>query len=299
MKAAIHMGLLVTVLFVAHPGDAANVSGTFTEDLPQMRDRATRDMKVLHPGEEKAKAQRAFNLVSVLQKVENGDRFAVDTEDQYVGAIIQLHSGVRTRRPFETPKDEVIFVEYYQKSKALHAVQIQLLKGNWTEAANVAASMGEKYPAYGPAWTSLGLAKTAAGDYRQAHTFFEKAKVLSVDPQAYHASALTYLAQGKRVEAKEEIEIAIALDPGLKELSFPALESFKVAKPQVWAAYRDQLGGKVSPEVIERAFEARAPQSELKPRERYPGLPIKKQQGIEKTIPEGTGKAPMLPPKKQ
>jgi len=298
MRAGLQIALIGVVLFAEGTVNAASVSGTYAGDLPRIRHRAARDKQVLRPGEEKTKAERAFQLVDILQTVENGDRFTVDTGDRYIGAIIDLLGGMRTRRSFETPQDEALLVEYYQKANTLHALQTPLVKGSWTEAALLVSSVADKYPAYGPAWTSLGLVKTAAGEYDEAQTFFRRAKGLSIDPQTYHGSALAYLAQGKEAEAKQEIDMAVKLDPRLEELSFAGLQNLKGAKPEAWAAYRDQLGGRVSLAVIERAFEGATPEAKAMPEEKRLGPGTEDQQGTQKRVPEGTGKIPILPLKR-
>lgn len=295
MRGATSTAMIAIVLTITSFAYAARVSGTFNEDLILMGNQARKDSEISVPGEEQTKAQRALYLIGVLQKVERGERFIIDTEDQYIGAIIQLYGGRTTRRPFDTRKDQVILIEYHQKAKLLAGFRVSFVKGNWSEAANVAANLSEKYPKYGPTWTSLGLIKAVNGDYDGAEASFTRANALTRDPQVYHAAALTYLAQGKELQARREIEKALAIDPGLNGLSEEGPQYFKVNKPEAWAAYRVRVEGIVGRQVIERAFGGAGPESEIKPKNMDVGPSGEGREKIEKAIRKGLEKGTTPP----
>jgi tetratricopeptide (TPR) repeat protein len=253
--------LLIGIVRDAHGGKA---SGTFSQDLPLMMEQATKDAQIAAPGEPKTQAQRVRLLVSALQRVLNGHTFTVDTEDGYIGAIIELANESMTRRPFGADSDEILFVRHYEKARLLARFRLLLISGDLAQASDVAISATEKFPDYGPAWTSLGVAKMASAKYEAAEASFANAKKFALDPQAYHASALLYIAQGRSAKAQREAESAAAIDPQLQELSSEPLQYLRASQPTVWGTYRSQLGERLPGTVIKRAFDAPTEQPKSK-----------------------------------
>lgn len=248
--------IFVPVIFILiGNANAVEVSGTYMNDLPIMRRRANRDVTVVPAGEPRHKVQRVLDLISTLERVPDGDLFTVNTTDEYIGAVILLRTKSRTRVSFPTANDELFLVEYYEKAKQLQSASYLFLKGNVSEAAKIAADLSKKYPQYGPSWTMLGLLKVASSEFEGAIGPLEKAKAVSADPLTYHTTAMMYVAQGKTVQARQEIKAALGLDPELKGLSYEEMQYVKFKQPDVWGAYRAELSYKVSPKIIQRTFE--------------------------------------------
>ena len=132
----------------------------------------------------------------------------------------ELETNVETNLELRTKKEsEVINIQPHSAEYFNHQGKILREQGDYEKAILLLQKALKLNPNYTPAYNNLGLALLEQGKKQKAITSFKQAiKLNSLEAEGHKNLCLALQQEGKLLEAINSCELALILDPELKEL---------------------------------------------------------------------------------